>query len=155
MDFYLSQIKISGTYLNRFKLLTRIVLIVLVIPHSNANQERLFSIVRKNKTDWRSSLKLYGILSSILSMKTHYLKAIIPCYRWKTDAALLEKLGSAPKLIMTTTSSKYSFCHEFVFRVIIVIPQLFFDSYFLIFYLQEALLFQVLMFIMNKFEVNV
>ena len=67
----------------------------------------------------------------------------------------LESWGVHLELIITATSSKYSFCHEFVFRVIIVIPQLFFYSYFLIFYLQEAFLFQVLMVIMNKFEVNV
>ena len=42
----------------------------LVLPHSNAGLERLFSIIRKNKTDMRSSLKLDGTLSSILSIKT-------------------------------------------------------------------------------------
>ena len=49
MNFYLSQIKISGTSLNRFKLLTGIVLIVLVIPHSNANQENTKLLYVKTK----------------------------------------------------------------------------------------------------------
>ena len=95
--YFWSQIKITGTSLSRFKLLPRIASIVLVIPHSNADHERLFSIVRKSKIDSRSSLKLDGTLSSILSMKTHYLEATIPCYRWKPDAALLEKLQSTAR----------------------------------------------------------
>ena len=75
--------------------LPRFASIVLAIPHSNIDQEMLFSIVRKNKTVSRSSLKLDGTLSSIPSMKNHYPEATIPCYRWKTDAALLEKSQSA------------------------------------------------------------
>ena len=95
--YYLFQIKIAGTSLSGFKLLTIIALIVLVISHSNANQERLFSIARKNKTNSRSSLKLDGTLSSILSMKTRYPEVIIPCCRWKPDAALLKKSRSAAR----------------------------------------------------------
>ena len=97
LSYYLSQIKIAGTSLSRFKLLPRIASIVLVIPHSNADQERLFSIVHKNKRYSGSSLKLDGTLSSIPSMKTHYPEATIPCYRWKPDAALLEKSRSAAR----------------------------------------------------------
>ena len=94
--YYLSKTKTAATSLSRFKLLPRIASIILVIPHSNADQERLFSIVRKNKTD-RSSLKLGGTLSSILLMKTHYPEATIFCYRWKPDAALREKSRSATR----------------------------------------------------------
>ena len=45
---------------------------MLVMPHSNAELKRLFSIVRKNKTLEHSSLKLDGTLSSILAVKTMY-----------------------------------------------------------------------------------
>ena len=83
----------AGASLSHFKLLCRIASIVLVIPHSNADQESLFSIVHKNRTNSRSSLKLDRTLSSILSMKTHYPEATIPCCRWKP--ALLEKSQSA------------------------------------------------------------
>ena len=79
--YYLSQIKIAGTSLCHCKLLPRIASIVLVIPHRNADQERLFSNVRKNKADSRSSLKLDETLSSIHLMKTHYPEVTIPCYR--------------------------------------------------------------------------
>ena len=60
--------KVTGTSTKRFKFAE----IVLVISHSNAEQERLFSIVRKNKTDSRSSLKLDRTLSNILAIKTFY-----------------------------------------------------------------------------------
>ena len=69
--YYIASMRLSETSISRFKVLPRIAVIVLVLPHSNASLERLFSIIRKNKTDMRSSLKLDGTLSSILSMKTH------------------------------------------------------------------------------------
>ena len=70
--------------------LPRIAVIVLVLPHSNASLERLFSIIRKNKTDMRSSLKLDGTLSSILSMKTHNPESRTLCFKWRPDQDLLE-----------------------------------------------------------------
>ena len=48
-----------------------------------AGEERLFSMVRKNKTDSRSALGLEGTLSSLLSMKLHYSECSTPCYTWK------------------------------------------------------------------------
>ncbi|PIK36826.1 hypothetical protein BSL78_26353 [Apostichopus japonicus] len=51
--------------------------------HSNAEQERLLSVVRKNKTDSRLSLKLDGTLSSILAMKLQYPESTVPCFKWK------------------------------------------------------------------------
>ena len=32
--------------------------LVLVIPHTNADEERVFNMLRKNKTDFRGSLSL-------------------------------------------------------------------------------------------------
>ena len=69
--YYTASMRLPKTSISRFKVLPRIAVIVMVLPHSNASLERLFSIIRKNKTDMRSSLKLDGTLSSILSMKTH------------------------------------------------------------------------------------
>ena len=39
--------------------------------HSNAGEERLFSLVRLNKTSYRSAVSLDGTLSSIVTVKTH------------------------------------------------------------------------------------
>ena len=95
LQHHISQIKLVETSLNRFKYLPLTASIVLVVPHSNADQERLFSIVRKNKTDSISSLNFDGTLSSILSMKTHYLETITPCYKLKPDDNLLKKSKGA------------------------------------------------------------
>ena len=46
----------------KFNLLSQIVQVILVIPHSNAGEERVFSLIRKNKTAFRGSLGLNGTL---------------------------------------------------------------------------------------------
>ena len=53
----------------RFPRLSKVAKLVLTIPHSNAQEERLFSMVRKNKTAFRPSLDPKGTLSSILAIK--------------------------------------------------------------------------------------
>ena len=89
--YHITQMKVPETSLRRFKYLPLLAEIVLVIPHSNAGQERLFSVVRKNKTDSRSPLKLDGSLSSILAMKCHNPEAVTPCYKWSPNDVLLQK----------------------------------------------------------------
>ena len=65
---YLSNLKaVDGK--NRFSRISRVAKLVLVIPHSNAEEERIFSMVRKNKTAFRPNLDPKGTLSSILTIK--------------------------------------------------------------------------------------
>ena len=52
----------------RFPMLSKVAMLVLVIPHSNAEEERIFSMVRKNKTAFRPSLDPKGTLSSIFTL---------------------------------------------------------------------------------------
>lgn len=61
MWFRINKIKIASTTMKRFKFPPKVADVVLVLAHSNADLERLISIVRKNKTDARSSLKLDGV----------------------------------------------------------------------------------------------
>ena len=49
--WYISHLTISGTNVLRFMHLNKISEIVLVMPHCNAELERLFTIVKKTKTD--------------------------------------------------------------------------------------------------------
>ena len=88
--YYIASMILPETSISRFKVLPRIAVIVLVLPHSNASLERLFNIIQKNKTDMQSSLKLDGTLSSILSMKTL-------CFIWRPDQDLLELSRKAAK----------------------------------------------------------
>jgi hypothetical protein len=43
---------------------------ILVIPHSNADSERIFSQVRKNRTEIRPNLSV-STLSSLMVLKTY------------------------------------------------------------------------------------
>ena len=52
-------------------------------------------MVRKNKTDSRSSLGLDGTLSNLLAMKLQYPDAITPCFEWNPDKALLSNSKKA------------------------------------------------------------
>ena len=91
----LANLNTPGTSVKRFHNLAKTAEIVLVIPHSNAEQERLFSIVRKNKSDPRSKLALGVLLSSILTVKSHYPESATPCYKFKPDAELLKNAKHA------------------------------------------------------------
>ena len=52
-----------------FPSLWKVVRLILTIPHSNAEGERVFSIVRKNKTCFRPRLDPEETLASIVAVK--------------------------------------------------------------------------------------
>lgn len=62
--------------------------VVLLIPHSNAEEERVFSMVRKNKTDFRASLATDGSLSSILTVKLNNRE---PSHTFEPSTCLIER----------------------------------------------------------------
>ena len=75
-----------------FKRLSSISKLILVLPHSNAEEERLFSIVRKNKTAFRPTLDPKGTLSSILTIK---FAGKEPAHQFEPPKELLKKAKSA------------------------------------------------------------
>ena len=76
----------------RFPRLTNVGKVVLTIPHSNAEEERLFSMVRKNKTAFRPNLDPAGTLSSILSIK---LAAKEPAHCFEPSSEVLKNAKAA------------------------------------------------------------
>ena len=74
---------------------SEIAMSVLVIPHSNAGEERVFSIIRKNKTEFRSRLSLGRSLNSIMIIKSTLPESLLKCHEWKPPKALLQKCKSA------------------------------------------------------------
>lgn len=70
----------------RFSMLVKVAMLVLVIPH--AEEERVFSMVRKNKTAFRPSLEPKGTLSSILSIKLGHNK---PAHQFEPTKQVLKK----------------------------------------------------------------
>ena len=83
--------KVPGSKFKRFKHLFLAADIVLVLLHSNAEEKRLFSIVRKKGCDSRFSLQIEGSLSGILAMKTTYPESNTACHKWKPSDELLQK----------------------------------------------------------------
>ena len=63
----ISSQNLNGT--GRFTRLSLIAMLILVIPHSNAEEEHVFSMVCKNKTAFRANLYPKGTLSSIFTIK--------------------------------------------------------------------------------------
>ena len=96
--WHITNQNIPGTASKRFPHLAKVAELVLVLPHSNAGEERLFSIVRKNKTESRASLKLDGTLSNLLAMKLQYPEQVVPCFKWVPDDRLLDSSKKAAAL---------------------------------------------------------
>ena len=90
---YLSGMKNVDSSL-RFKLLSQVGRLVLVIPHSNAGEERVFSLIRQNKTLGRSSLDANGTLSSMIQIK---LANSDPCTKWEPLKDVLKAAKGATK----------------------------------------------------------
>ena len=86
---YFSTLK-SGDGRQRFKRLSNIAMLVLTIPHSNADEERVFSMVRKNKTPFRPSLGLDTTLPSLLTVK---LATEEPCHKFEPHPSVVARAG--------------------------------------------------------------
>ena len=86
---YISQMK-GCIGKHRLDILFKAVKLVLVLPHSNATEERVFSIVRKNKTTFRACMR-FNTLGSILTVKLANPNAT----KFKPDKALLKSAKSA------------------------------------------------------------
>lgn len=71
---------------------SKVALLILTLPHSNAEEERVFSMITKNKTKFRSSLKLDGTLSSILTIKC---AEVEPCHNYDPPTEVLETAKTA------------------------------------------------------------
>ena len=93
--WHIANKNIPGTATKRFPHLAKVAELVLVLPHSNAGEERLFSIVRKNKTESRASMKLEGTLSNLMAMKLQYPEQVTPCFKWIPEERLLDSSKKA------------------------------------------------------------
>ena len=72
----------------RFTLLPAVAQLVLILPHSNAGEERVFSLVTKNKTKFRPSIAVEKTLGNILAVKMNCSQK---CYELKCPKDLLKK----------------------------------------------------------------
>ena len=79
----------------RFPTLASVALTVLCIPHSNAAEERVFSIIGRNNNKFRPTLQLDGSVNAIMRVKMAYPEALIPCHAWTPSRDLLLKCKRA------------------------------------------------------------
>ena len=86
---------IWGSLQEKLPNLSKVALAVLTIPHSNAGEERVFSMIKKNKTDFRSNLDLPRSLSSIMTIKMNKPANLLPCHTFKPSNSLLTKCKAA------------------------------------------------------------
>ena len=71
--------------------LSDVVLTFLTVPLANAAEERVFSIIRKNKTEFRSRLDV-TLLNTIVVVKMSNSESLLPCYRWKPTKKFIKSI---------------------------------------------------------------
>ena len=103
---YLANLKaVDGSY--RFGHISKVPKLVCLIPHSNAEEERIFRMVGEKKTSFRPNLDPNGTLSSILTIKLANYK---PADAFQLPITMLKKAKSATwdynKLHSSATSTK-------------------------------------------------
>jgi len=90
---------------DQFSLLSQVAQLVLTIPHSNAAEERVFSMVRKNKTPFRPNLDPEETLGSIVTTKMALPKDI-PAFKFEPPKELLVAAKKATREYNQAHSSK-------------------------------------------------
>ncbi|CAH2088566.1 unnamed protein product [Euphydryas editha] len=79
-------------YKNIFDVATK----VMSIPHSNADIERVFSLMNVVKTKLRNSLHL-KTTNAILLIRTRLIAANSNCHEYKLPTDVIKKIGSSEK----------------------------------------------------------
>nr|XP_015930873.1 uncharacterized protein LOC107457258 [Parasteatoda tepidariorum] len=92
----------DGSGVKKFAVLPKLMLLVLLVPHSNAYTERVFSIVRKNQNDFRPNLGT-ETLSSLLIEKTKALTNKKLCFERKFSDAEIRAAKQSTKLDLHIT----------------------------------------------------
>ena len=73
--------KLPGMNTARFLIIAKVANVILIISHSNAVEERVFSVIHKIRRDDRGSLQLQGTLSSLVTVKLNLPETKAhPCY---------------------------------------------------------------------------
>jgi hypothetical protein len=80
----------------KYENLCKVAKCILVIYHSNTDCERQFSVVNKNKTEFRANLST-ETLSNMLTQKMMLQSKGTPCYAVNWDVQLLQKCKSWAK----------------------------------------------------------
>ena len=110
-----------------YDLLSQVMLGILVLPHSNADSERVFSVVRKNHTDFRPTTSR-KLLESTLVLKTDCQAKNVSCFQQRFSQELLKKAKSATYVAL----GKQWFCRDNLALWVCFNCSLYFSSKFLV-----------------------
>jgi hypothetical protein len=61
---------------------------ILTVPHSNADEESVFSFIKQNKPDFRDSLDLDNTLTNLLTIKMTIPE---PCHKYESPEKAKQK----------------------------------------------------------------
>ena len=86
-----------GYLLHTYPNLARVMLAILVMPHSNADSERVFSATRRIQTEFRSSMDI-SLLENLVVVKTYMLGRNECCYTKEFTDEFLSRAKSATYL---------------------------------------------------------
>lgn len=89
---HLSRMTAPGSNSLRFPRLSRVLQLIMIIPHSNADEERVFSLIRKNKTCFRPNLDPDITLQNLIMVKLAIPK---PCQDYEPDGSVLSQAKKA------------------------------------------------------------
>ena len=90
---------------HKFKELGAVVKGILVIPHSNADSERVFSCMRKNKTEFRPTLSESTLESQLVEKMSMFASGKV-CHNQTYSKQLIRKAKSATYTSLTTSASQ-------------------------------------------------
>ena len=86
----------------KYPLLSKVMKAILVIPHSNAHCERVFSIVRKNKTDFRGSMSRKTLQALLIEKIAN---AGIKCHQREYSPKILQQAKKATYIVPVTAAT--------------------------------------------------
>ncbi|XP_058847956.1 uncharacterized protein LOC117412816 isoform X2 [Acipenser ruthenus] len=90
---HMATIKSPVTGMPKLPMLSKVAQLILTLPHSNADAERVFSMIGLNKTDTRNALALEGTLSSIMTIKMSGMEP--NCFKYEPPAEVIKASKSA------------------------------------------------------------
>lgn len=103
VDFYKQKTYSNTACFCRFRHLPRVMMSILLIPVSNCPCERTFSLVRKNRTDFRSTMGNQQ-LEALLILKTKMSGTCTPCHETVLSDDMLKRCKSATKSALTNSN---------------------------------------------------
>ena len=101
----IGQLQTLDSSLLKYGLLAHVMLGILVIPHSNADSERIFSSVRRNQTEFRPNIGV-PLLESLMITKTQMQSQEIPVHRLEFTPDFLSKAKSATTKALKPTDKQ-------------------------------------------------